>query len=109
MESQNEYIVIRFVYNDMPTTVRVEDPVKRELDRLQGELLSGRGERLSHSELLARLLRFVRANEDSFLAAGDEPHRPSHAEIDRLLASLPDVRTRTDARRYKATLYGERP
>lgn len=93
----------------MPTTVRVEDAVKRELDRFQGELLAERGERLSHSELLAKLLRFVRAHEESFLAADAEPHRPSHADIDRLIASLPDVRAKTTARRYKDALYDERP
>ncbi|HEV8359902.1 MAG TPA: hypothetical protein VGR28_05525 [Candidatus Thermoplasmatota archaeon] len=91
----------------MATTIRVADDVKRELDRFQGDFLAERGERLSHSELLARLLRFARLHEDRVLGGGRGP--PSRDDIDRLLARLPDARTRTRARDAKGALYGRRP
>lgn len=92
----------------MPTTVRVEDDVKRELDRLQGELLADRGERLSHSELLARLLRIARAHERE-LFEGAPTGRPTRANIDRLLARAPAVNVRARARDVDDALYGSRP
>ncbi|MGQ0534980.1 MAG: hypothetical protein ACT4PT_02795 [Methanobacteriota archaeon] len=92
----------------MPTTIRLEDAVKRELDRLQGDILADRGERLSHSDLLARLLKFARLHEDEVLGgAPEEP--PSRRDIDRLLDRVPDVRARARARDVDAALYGDRP
>lgn len=93
----------------MPTTIRLEDTVKRELDRLQGDLLAERGERLSHSEILARLLRFVQDRADDFLGATADPPRPTPAEIDRVLAGAPDIRIQTRARDVDRALYGSRP
>lgn len=92
----------------MPTTVRLEDEVKRELDRLQGELLAERGERISHSELLARLLRFAR-RDDRFFGDEGADTRPSPRDVERLLARVPDVRVRTRVRDLDRDLYSERP
>ncbi len=92
----------------MPTTIRLADAVKRDLDALQGEFLAERGERLSHSELLARLLRFARANEDR-LFADEAEHRPTADDIERLIAGLPTLRVRTDSRDIDKVLYGRRP
>lgn len=93
----------------MSTTVRLEDEVKLQFDRLQGELLAERGERLSHSELLARLVRFARSREAEFLAAADAWRPPTRAQLDALLARAPPVRVRTSARDVDDALYGERP
>lgn len=93
----------------MTTTVRVDDTVKRELDRLQGDLLAERGERLSHSEVLARLLRFARADEAGFLGGSTSPRRPTRDDIDRLLAEAPRVKAAARARDVDEALYGRRP
>lgn len=93
----------------MHTTVRVEDEVKLALDRLQGELLAERGERVSHSELLARLVTFARRREAEFLSEGRAWRPPTRAELDAVLASAPAVRVRARARDADAALYGERP
>lgn len=93
----------------MHTTVRVEDEVKLALDRLQGEFLAERGERLSHSELLARLVSFARRREADFLAEGRAWRSPTRAELDAVLARAPAARTRARARDVDAALYGDRP
>ena len=92
----------------MHTTVRVADDVKRELDRLQGDFLSTRGERLSHSELLARMLRFVRLHEEQLLESEDT-QGPTRAAVDRFFATLPSVSIKGRARDFKDELYGDRP
>lgn len=93
----------------MVTTIRLEDPVKRELDRLQGDLLAERGERLSHSEVVARLVRLARLHEDEILGSAAEATPPTRAQIDALLARVPDVRVRARARDVDDALYGSRP
>ncbi|MFA5860491.1 MAG: hypothetical protein WDA16_02225 [Candidatus Thermoplasmatota archaeon] len=93
----------------MPTTVRVEDEVKLSLDKLQGDLLADRGERVSHSELLARLVGFARRREAEFLSEGRAWRPPTRAELDTVLASAPAVRARARARDVDAALYGKRP
>lgn len=88
------------------TTVRVEDDVKRELDRLQGEVLAETGERLSQSQLLARLVRFARAREAAFLGSGDAPWRPpTREEMEAHFRQVEDG-PRTDASRIDEALYG---
>lgn len=96
------------IYTHMPTTVRVTEDVKSQLDRLQGDFLSVRGERLSHSDLLARLLHFARLHADELLEDVD-PARPTWAQLEQWLADLPDVRIDVRARDYKEALYGDRP
>lgn len=91
----------------MPTTVRVEDPVKRELDALQAEVADETGERLTHSELLARLLRFARRNDGAFFREAAATWRPpTREQLDRLFRGVKDWGVRTDASRIDEELYG---
>lgn len=91
------------------TTIRVDLATKRQLDRLQAELALRRGDRLSHSELLARLLEFVREREREFL--GRAEWRPlTDAEWRALLRLVPRTGVRASARDIDRVLYGgERP
>lgn len=92
----------------MPTTVRVEDDVKADLDRLQGLLQAETGERLSHSELLARLLRVARAHERELFERAARA-RPTKEEIRRRLGGLAVGGVRVDLSRIDEDLYGGRP
>ncbi|MGQ0534621.1 MAG: hypothetical protein ACT4PT_00935 [Methanobacteriota archaeon] len=56
------------------TTIRLDSGTKAELDRLQAMVQLKRGDRLSHAELVAELLKFVRAHESEFVDdAGFKP------------------------------------
>lgn len=93
------------------TTVRVEAKVKKELDAFQGYVQSETGERVSHSELLARLVRFARQNEARFLASGEEGWTPPTKEqLEELLGRVRRVRLpkdlEVDATRIDEVLYG---
>ncbi|MFA5861096.1 MAG: hypothetical protein WDA16_05315 [Candidatus Thermoplasmatota archaeon] len=91
----------------MPTTVRVEDEVKRGLDRLQGLVQAETGERLTHSALLARLLRVARLHEADLYAS--EAPRQRIDLVRRRLDKLAIHGAHTDVRTLDETLYGERP
>lgn len=94
----------------MPTSVRVEDDVKVELDRLQGHLQSETGERLTHSELLARLLRVGRRHEAELYAKPVPSRRPTSQQIRRRIAELAIDVGPSDVRDIDEVLYGgERP
>lgn len=91
------------------TTVRVEERVKREFDRLQRRLRAAAGRRVSHSELLARLVRFARAHEEAFLGDGDEPSAPpTRADLERIFARVRDWGVATDVTKLDRVLYGGR-
>ena len=90
----------------MPTTVRVEDEVKGELDRLQGLVQSESGERLSHSELLRRLLDVARRHEADLFQEAPAWRPPPRHRIEQLIASAPDCGP-TDSSRIDEALYGE--
>ncbi|MHB8586718.1 MAG: hypothetical protein ACYDDF_12905 [Thermoplasmatota archaeon] len=92
----------------MATTIRLEDAVKRDLDRLQADFLKERGERLSHSALLARLLEYARRHEAALLEE-DAPATPSRDQMESFFRTLPSVRSPVRARDAKASLYEERP
>lgn len=93
----------------MSTTVRVEDDVKAELDRLQLVLQAEAGKRLSQSELLGRLLQFANRRESQFMTealGGDETWvPPTPDEMDRLLSRVRDWGVATDASRIDEALY----
>lgn len=92
----------------MPTTVRVEDDVKAHLDRFQGLFQSETGQRLSQSQLLARLLRFAERRAPDFFNDVDTPwHPPTEEQLDRFFAQLGDWGA-TDAARIDEELYGPR-
>lgn len=93
----------------MSPALRVDEQVKAELDRLQGEILAEKGERLSHSEVLARLLHYVRRREDEFLHGADRRGRPSREDVRRWASRLPQVDVAHRAREVDEALYGERP
>lgn len=90
------------------TTVRVERAVKAELDRLQGLVQAETGDRLSHSELLADLLRFTRRRTADFLKARSEPEwaPPTKAELDHLQSYVRDWGVQTDSSKVDEALYG---
>ena len=91
----------------MATTIRVEEDVKKELDKVLGLVQSETGERLSQGQLLARLLRFARQNEGRFLAA-DQPWRPwTRAQLAERLASQQDWGVETDSSDIDDVLYGD--
>ena len=92
----------------MPTTVRVEDDVKADLDRLQGLLQSETGKRLTHSQLLARLLAVARRHEAD-LYRDPVRRRPTADEIRKQLADLAVDVGPTDVADIDEVLYGERP
>jgi hypothetical protein len=90
------------------TTIRLDASVKRALDEFQGYIQSETGERVSHGELVARLLRFVRRNEATFLASRDESEwvPPTVAQLDALLAKTKRVRVKTNVSKLDEELYG---
>lgn len=89
------------------TTVRVEAKVKAELDRLQGILQAETGRRLSHSELLARLVRFASRRSGSFLKETEAKWRPpTPQELRILLAPVRDLDVETDVTKIDQVLYG---
>ncbi len=91
----------------MPTTIRAEDDVKAALDRFQGHLLAETGERLSHSQLLARLLRFAERHEAEFLRVPKDDRRTlTPEELDRILADLTDIDVDVDVTQIDRVLYG---
>lgn len=91
----------------MPTTVRVEDRVKSDLDQLQRHVEAETGERLSHSDLLARLLRFARRNEARFLGGGGAEWRgPTREQMEEFFRRLPRTGIKTDVTRIDEELYG---
>lgn len=94
----------------MPTTVRVEDDVKTQLDRLQGLVQHDTGQRLSQSELLAKLLRFASKRSDLFFESLGEPEwaPPTPAEMKRLFGKVKDWGVATDSSRLDEELYGKR-
>jgi hypothetical protein len=89
----------------MSTTVRVDDEVKADLDRLQGLVQAETGERLSQSDLLARLLRFARRRPEVVLRDEASWTPPTKAEMEALFAEVRDEGPATDASRIKQDLY----
>lgn len=88
------------------TTVRVEQGIKADLDRLQGLFQSETGRRLSHSELLGRLLQLARRHESELMESGAGPWKPpSTQEMKRLLARVRDWGVKTDASKIDEDLY----
>lgn len=90
----------------MATSVRVEEAVKATLDRFQGHIQSETGERLSHSALLARLLRFAERREAEFLGGGDEPRLPTPEDMETHLAKAKRYGIDIDVTRIDEELYG---
>lgn len=93
------------------TTVRVQQEVKQDLDRLQDQVASQEGSRPSHSELLARMVHFVDRRESEFFEEPNVPRRRrwSRERFERFLGGLPRSGPRTDARRVDEVLYGGEP
>ncbi|MBI2078919.1 MAG: hypothetical protein HYT80_11215 [Euryarchaeota archaeon] len=92
------------------TTVRVDDATKRDLDRMQGLIQAETGRRLTHSELLSRLLRVARRHEAELLREGVPDWRPPSADqLDLLLAPARRVRAKSDAAEIDDALYGGSP
>jgi len=92
------------------TTVRVDEATKRDLDRMQGLIQAETGVRLTHSELLARLLSVARRHEAELLRSGEAEWRPpTRDQLERLLAPARKVRVRSDASRVDDVLYGGSP
>jgi hypothetical protein len=94
----------------MSTTMRLEDEVKIELDRFQGLLQHETGERLTHSELLAKLLGFATRRSGEFIASLHEPawRPPTAEEMRRLFSKVQDWGVETDSSRIDEELYGPR-
>lgn len=87
--------------------MRVDDAVKEELVRLQGLVQAETGDRLSQSELLARLLRVAKRHEAELLEeAGERWRPPSGEELDVLFAGVRDWGYETDASKIDEVLYG---
>jgi hypothetical protein len=86
------------------TTVRLDAATKRELDRWQAQFALD-GERLSRSEILARLMRVARRHEKEVLGKGG--WRPFTADEREAFLRLP-VKTgiRVSARDVDKLLYG---
>jgi hypothetical protein len=85
------------------TSVRLDAAVKRRLDHLQGLAQAELGQRLSHSELLRRLLRYAERDVDRFLS--DAPARTwDRKQWDEWAASLPPTEV-TDASNLDRDLY----
>lgn len=92
-----------------PTTVRVDLKVKAELDRLQGLVQSETGQRVSHSNLLARLVRFASQRPEAFLREGAAEWKPpTPAQLERLLSRVRDWGVETDVTKIDRVLYGGR-
>lgn len=92
------------------TTVRVDNDTKTELDRLQGLIQSETGTRVSHSELLRRLVQVARKHEAELMAAqGMKWRPPSREEIDILLERVQDWDVDSDASKLDEDLYGGSP
>lgn len=92
----------------MSTTVRVEEDVKAELDRLQGLVQMETGERLSQSQLLARLLRHARRRPDMLFTEEKPWTPPTPEQVRTLLMGLRDWGIETDASKVDDELYGPR-
>lgn len=88
------------------TTIRVADDVKEEFARVQGLLQARTGERLSQSEVLARLLRVARTHERELLEEDKPWEPPTPKQIERFLDRLEDVPVETDSSRIDEVLYG---
>lgn len=91
------------------TTVRVDSTTKQELDRLQGWFQAETGERISHSDLLRRLLGVARRHEAELFAPSPTWRPPSLDAYRRLRGRIQDWGVETDARRVDEVLYGEGP
>lgn len=80
------------------TSVRVAADVKVALDTLQGRVQAQGGARLSHSELLGRMLAYIRRHEGEFMEdeGGIPWQAPGRAVVDRLLGSGIDLGFDTD-------------
>lgn len=90
----------------MAAHIQVDDEVKAELERLQDLVHSEKGVRLSHSDLLRRLLRFAKRNQATFMEEDLDWEPPSRAALSRFLDALPDHGFEVDARKIDETLYG---
>lgn len=94
----------------MATTVRVDKDTKMELDRLQGLVQSETGDRVTHSELLRRLMSVARRHEAELMAKqGIQWRPPTQDELDHLLEGIEDWGVETDASRVDEALYGGDP
>ena len=51
----------------MSTSIKVDNQVKKEIDRLQARIIIQQGMKLSQQELLKRVLSFVKKREDEFI------------------------------------------
>lgn len=88
------------------TTVRLDHETTQELRRLQARIRAETGARLTHSQLLARLVRVARRHEADFLQEGGLAWQPpSAAQLARTLAKAQSVAVRTDASRVDHELY----
>lgn len=87
------------------TSVRLDALTKGELDRLQAEVSLRRGRRISHAQLLAELLEFVREHEAEFQRR--RAWRPFTKEEQRRFLRM-GVRTgvRTSSEEIDEVLYG---
>ncbi len=92
------------------TTVRVDNDTKKQLDRLQGLIQSETGARVSHSELLRRLVQVARKHESELMAEkGVKWRPPSREEVDVLLRGVQDWGVDSDASKIDEDLYGGSP
>lgn len=93
----------------MATTVRVGEDIKGELDRLQGLVQAETGDRLTHHDLLARLVRLARRHPDELVAAQESWAPPPPAALERWRRRLPpaDGDLGIDSDRIDEVLYGD--
>lgn len=92
------------------TTVRVDNETKQELDRLQGLVQSETGARVSHNELLRRMVQVARRHEAELMAAhGMKWRPPTREELDILLEGVEDWGVDSDAAKIDEDLYGGSP
>ncbi|MHB8586543.1 MAG: hypothetical protein ACYDDF_12015 [Thermoplasmatota archaeon] len=91
----------------MGTTIRVEDSVKADFDRLQGMVQMETGQKLSHSELLARLIRSARRHPSNLMDSDDSMGpRWSAKDWQAFERSLPDWGVQIDVSKIDEVLYG---
>lgn len=86
------------------TSVRLDARTKSELDRFQAEASLRRGRRVSHAQLLAELLEFVREREAEFHGRAWKPF--SKAEQRRFLRMGVRTGVRTRPEEIDEVLYG---
>ena len=91
----------------MSTTVRVDDDVKAELDRLQGLVQMETGQRLSQSELLARLVRYAHRRPEIVLDESKPWTPPTIEQLARLFEKVRDWGVETDVSKIDEVLYEE--